>query len=279
VFRRGVAAAFASGCACALTACSLLLGEGFTDPESGTSGDSSADATSAADGSTTDTNANDASGNDGRADADAGAAGDGSCPSAAVSFCDDFNRTDVKGDWPTMQLTTGGALSLVPGDPSGKRLETGISALGAHAYLLRKTSFVPTKFHMAASIDFGTLPQAGAVYMFGVSMWPTAGTAPSLAYVYAESSGIYFVQQITDGTGYQRDAIPIASDGNEHRIVMDVVLGGQAVVTVDGNAVVNRATAGFLVADPIECALGADSIDGTGNGFTFHADDFVFTAD
>ena len=138
-------------CACAptLAACSLLLGEGFTDPNAANKEtDASAPdalAEGGADGAnpqieggpgTDGSPANDAGG-----DADGG--GNGGCPAATVSFCDAFERDDPKGSWDSVLINAGG--TLVVGKPAfgSRRLESTVIAANGQAQMMKAFATTP----------------------------------------------------------------------------------------------------------------------------------------
>ena len=89
-----------------MLACSLLLGEGYTDPDPNVPGDSgttqpSGDATSSSDSSSGDGTTL----LDGTKEAAVG------CPIGTVSFCDDFERDDPRGEWGDKIEENGGTVA------------------------------------------------------------------------------------------------------------------------------------------------------------------------
>lgn len=283
MFRRG-SYWLACACAPALAACSLLLGEGFTDPnvdptsEAGTTPDSAPNGESdgsnpqldgglEADGSLPGSDGGDA-GDDG---------GSGVCPVAQVSFCDTFERATPQGDWDSVFLNAGG--SLVVGTPTvgSKRLESNITAVSGAAQLMKAFKFTPTKVHFELRLLVSALPQAGGIYIGGLTMENGVG-APSLLYLFVNETALYFVEQVADGGGYHASTVGF-STGVFHHVVVDVQFTGNTVVSVDGTTKVTKAAESFLVPKPMDFYLGGASIDGVGKGVGLLIDDFVFTAD
>jgi hypothetical protein len=273
----------AFACAPALGACSLLLGEGFTDPDAeranaeagGVGADSAIDGAGGGgnDGSTG-ADADAALGTDAAgSDADAGFV----CPTATARLCDDFQRDEVQGSWDSVSLNSGG--TLVIGKPAGasKRLESAVTALGGVAQLSKAFNAVPKKLHFEVTLDLASLAAVGGVYIMGVYM-PNGSGAPTLLYVYTNNSGVYFVEQVADGVAYVGTPLPL-SLASPHRIVIDVTFGGKVTATVDGTTKIDKQAASFLLPKPVTVILGAASIDDNGNGVAMKIDDFVFTAD
>lgn len=285
VFRRGLAwLAFSVGAgagASALTACSLLLGEGFTDPSAQVptddSGPDGSDApTGGGDGSTSTTDGGDGS----TPGTDGGDSGGASCPLAAVSFCDDFKRTsagDIKGAWDEVKLNPSGALSIVADSTGDNHLKSAISALGGQAQLWKTFVKQPTKLHFELSLTVKTFASAGDVYVTGVGM-SNGSDPPTLIYFYVSTTALYVVQQVANGGGYVGSAIPI-SLGMKQRVVLDLEFAGTITVTVDGVTKLGAKAQMYLVPKPPTLYLGAVSIDGTGDDGSFDIDDFVFTID
>lgn len=272
----------------ALTACSLLLGEGFTDADSdptdsgtgadGTSsgGSSGTSGTSSSGGASGDG----APGNDGAPSGDAGPGTDGGvpCPDATVTICDDFERTDPKGTWTSMNLVTGGTLSVATETNGNRFLSSAVTANGGHAQLSRQLAITPAKIHLEVSVAVKSLATAGGVYITGIGM-PNAGNPPSLVYFYANDTAVWFVQQIADGVNYYADALTFPIDDKRHRIVLDLTFNGKVTLSIDGTKQIDSNAKTFLVPKPIGVHLGASSIDDLGRGVAVDVDDFVFTAD
>jgi hypothetical protein len=265
----------------ALTACSLLLGEGFTDPnaqpsnEAGTGGDTSSDGGGATLPS------------EGGPDADAsnvrpdgGDGGTGGCPSGLVSFCDDFERgdaSDVQGTWEIVTLNATGALGLQTASSGNHLLAASVSAKGDDAYLSKVFTKQPSKFHLELSLQVDSLASTGGVYVTGIGM-TNGGGSPSLVYLYLDTTNLLLVQQVADGVNYFSQAIPITLK-TMHRISVDLTFNGRVVVKVDGNTKLDQNAQTFLVPKPPTVILGASSIDDQGDDGAFVADDFVFTLD
>jgi hypothetical protein len=124
-----------------LGACSLLLGEGFSTPDS-----------PAADGSTDGADIRDGAGSadvdaaeDARSSIDGGGDGGNIC-NLQGSFCDDFNRAPalLKGDWDTVHLVGDAGVSLVAATGGvGARLESTINAGGGSNATLEKDFSTP----------------------------------------------------------------------------------------------------------------------------------------
>lgn len=282
MLRRAVAwLAFACACACAPTlgACSLLLGEGFTDPNADSANDSG---TGTPDGDGGTTPGTDARPNDGQGpgtDSGSKEGGTQGCPSAAVSLCDDFERTDVQGDWGGQELTAGGSLAI-GGQAPNRNLAASITTKGALANLTKTFALKPTKFHFELTMQYDAYPQEGAVHLFGMLLFDPANPSsqPSIVYAYVRNDGVHLVQQLTDGMHYHEDPIAITI-GAKHRVVIDGALNGKVVVTVDGTPTLDANMQTYLISDVLTLSLGASASDGTGAGFALTVDDFVFTAD
>lgn len=281
MFRR----ALVLGAAFSLSACSLLLGEGFTDPnaepqpanDSGGGADGASGGADGGDGSTT-TPAADAGG-DTAIDPGSDGGSDGACPVATVSFCDDFERqspSDVKGAWDLIDVNASGSLAIVP-SASGHHLATSVSATGGQAQLGKELGKQPSKVHFELSLTVKAFASTGGVYVAGFAM-SNGFIAPSLVYLFVNTSTLYFVQQVADGGGYVGRVIPITL-GTKHRLVVDLTLNGKVTVTVDGNSKVDENAQTFLVPNPVGAYLGASSIDALGDDGSFEIDDYVFTAD
>jgi hypothetical protein len=260
-------------CIPALAACSLLLGEGFTDPDAASG---SNDAGTAADTATT-TPPPGEGGSDG-----APPSGDGgACPAAKVSFCDDFERTasnGLKGEWDLVALNNAGSLAIVAAGPNGNHhLATAVSAKGGRAQLSRTFAQQPAKIHFELSLTLESFASVGAVYVAGIGM-RSGNAAPSLVYLVLDTANLFFVQQVADTSSFTNHALPIAI-GTKRRIVVDLVFNGKVTVSVDGNTNVDANAQTYLVPNPPEVYLGASSIGDTGDDGAFSIDDFVFTLD
>lgn len=268
----------------ALAACSLLLGEGFTDPNavSLTDPDSStADSpTNGGDGTTSSEGGPETDGSiqptgDSGVDADAGR-----CPVAKVSFCDDFERanaSDVKGAWQSTDVNAGGTLALKTVPTGNRVLATAVSALGGQAQMMKTFTEQPAKFHLELSLTVSSLASVGGVYVAGVGM-ANGGNPPTVIYLYVDDTNLYFVQQVANAVNYWSQALPITV-GTEHRISIDLTFNGKLIVKVDGNTKIDQNAQTFLLAKPPNLYIGASSIDSTGDDGAFLIDDLVFTLD
>lgn len=277
MFRRGLVW-LPIACAPALAACSLLLGEGFSDPNVQPPNDSGTSSTDApANGGDGAPNPNQDGGRTTDESLPTFDGGKLACPDASGVFCDDFERDDVKGSWEAVGITDGGSMTIVEPAGGSRRLEAAISAAGASAQLTRDfTTITPTRIHIELTLDIQTLPSQGAVYLAGVMML-NAGNSPSLIYLYVHGGGAFFVEQIADGVNYVQTALAITI-GAPHRVVMDVTLGGKALVSVDGATQVDKATETWLVGKPPRAILGPGSVNG-GNALSMRVDDYVFIAE
>lgn len=267
-------------CIPALAACSLLLGEGFTDPnapalatDASTSADSPANGGEGGPPIVGSDAAPDTGGDAVRPDPEAGGT---ICPTATVSFCDDFERSVPQDDWAGSSVSANASLTIETSNGS-KALFSSISAKGATAQLTKAFAPVPQKFHLAFDLQMTALAVSGGVYIGGLFM-QTGLAAPSLVYVYTEPGGVWFVQQVADDGGYIRDQLPI-STGTNYRVDIDLTFNGKLIVNVNGTKVVDRNAEAFLVPHAPTLHVGASSIDGLGNGGSFRMDDLVFTID
>lgn len=292
MFRRAVVwLAFSVGAgtgASALTACSLLLGEGFTDPNAeqpaNDSGPGGSDAPNGGDGSTPTTEGGpgvDGSppGTDGGL-LDGGDSGGVTCPVAVVSFCDDFERnsqSNLKGAWDVVDLNLSGSLSIVAGPTGNRHLATSVNAPGGQAQLSKTFSQQPTRLRFELSLRVKAFASVGAVYVAGVGMGSSGGPF-SLIYFYVETDSLWLVQQVGGGGGYYRSPVPV-STGTTHRIVVDLTFNGKVSVKVDGSTKVDEDARTYLVPKPPSLYLGASSIDSTGDDGNFEIDNFVFAID
>jgi len=259
-----------------LGACSLLLGEGFSTPDSasadggteaGSSGETSVTADAAADASSSLDSGSDA----------------GNMCNLQGSFCDDFNRAPamLKGEWDTVHLIGDAGLSLVPAAAGvGSRLEATI-LLGGGTNATMEKNFpmpqTPSKFHLEFKVEWGGPPTGGISYIAGIIMPYDLSQSPSLVYVYIEADGtVWFVQQHTDAAGmYDREPFTMAA-GVPHQVVIDVTFNGPLKAAVDGTTLVDRTAASYLVRSPMELAVGTSAIGDTSTGFTERVDDVIF---
>lgn len=284
VIRRG---GFWLACACApaLAACSLLLGEGFTDPNAeppkgpDTLTPDATSETGAVDGSNPQIEGG--PGTDGSILVnDAGDAGNNGvqCPTAAVSFCDDFNRpdaADLKGAWDVVDLNLGGTLALK--SSPNRILATAVSAKGGQAQLSKTFLQQPSKIHLELTLTVSSYASEGGVYIGGIAMQSGLGS-PSLVYLYVDNVKLLLVQQVTDGANYYNQVLP-STAGVAERISIDLTFNGTLLVKVDNVTKVNEKAQTFLSPKPPSLYLGASSIDGLGDDGSFLIDDVVFTID
>jgi hypothetical protein len=271
VFRRGLVW-LPLACAPALAACSLLLGEGFTDTSTPTTNDSggTTDGPSGGDGTTNPT------GEGGNPQTDASLFDGGTtavCASdAAGVFCDDFERSDPKGNWSSMGVNDGGILVI---DKSGgvSRLKSAITAVEGAGQLSKDFAVTPKRMRIEVSLEIETLPSTGSGYIAGVLML----NPPQLVYLYAHGGGVFFVEQLTDGINYTQAPLAITLK-TPHRIAVDVTFGGKTFVYVDGVVQVDKSTESFFTPTPPAALLGANSVDGA-KDLSIYLDDYVFVAD
>jgi hypothetical protein len=150
-------------CAPPLAACSLLLGEGFTDTSTPSTNDSGV----STDG-TTNGSGDGAPTNDGSVPLiDSGTA---ACASdAAGVFCDDFERSDPQGNWGSLSVNDGGVVVI---DKSGgaSRLQSAITAADGVAQLSKDFALTPSRIRIELSLEIDTLPTAGNSYIAGMLM-------------------------------------------------------------------------------------------------------------
>jgi hypothetical protein len=196
------------------------------------------------------------------------------CEPAANTFCDDFERPTVQGDWTLATETSGGTLGIVQGT-TGRRLQATCPSPGAVAQLVRAFSEIPTRVHLELTLEFAALPSNGDVYITGIQM--DSMESSSLVYLYAGGSGIALVQQVA-GVTYK--AYPLhVPPGTPHRLAIDLTFGGKIQVTIDGVVAIDRAAETFLIPAAPRLTAGATSLDGQGAGFTSLIDDYVFAAE
>jgi hypothetical protein len=266
----------------ALTACSLLLGEGFTDPnadpdEAGAGGDGSS---SGGDGSTNAPSEGGPGVDGSNPGADGGDGGTGGCSTGLVRFCDDFERadaSDVKGKWELTNVNADGVLAIEAEQNGNHLLAAKVSAVAGQALLSKTFTEQPTKFHLELSLEVDSFASTGGVYVTGLGMQNNSGS-PSLVYLYVTQQNLLLVQQVADGVNYWSQPLPIVLK-TMHRIAIDLTFNGKLNVKIDGNTKLDANAQTFLVPKPPALYLGAASIDDEGTGGAFLVDDFVFTLD
>jgi hypothetical protein len=201
------------------------------------------------------------------------------CEPAPNTFCDDFERPTVQGDWTLATETSGGTLEIVQGT-TGRRLQATCPSPGAVAQLVRAFSEIPTRVHLELTLEFAALPSNGDVYITGIRM--DSVESSSVVYLYAGNSGVALVQQVAGVSSAQGHykAYPLhVPPGTPHRLAIDLTFGGKIQVTIDGVVAIDRAAETFLIPAAPRLTAGATSLDGQGAGFTSLIDDYVFTAE
>ena len=140
----------------ALVACSLLLGEGYTDPDPGATNDSgTAGDDASADGSESDVRGESDASRDGSSD---GSDGSGGPCGADYTFCDDFERdTLMPGPWTsaTSEGLTGGIDDASSSSPT-RSFFVNLPANTSGSYLLRlsaQDAGAPKRLRVIASMQ------------------------------------------------------------------------------------------------------------------------------
>lgn len=279
VFRRGLIW-IPLACAPALAACSLLLGDGFSDSEAQPPNDS---------GTGSDAPIGDGGGGDGGANPprDGSPTTDSSsplfdggrlsCPDAAGTLCDDFERDELKGGpWDAVNVNDAGTLVVGKPTSSGRQLVASVTGADGVGQVSKDFTITPTKLHIELTLEIQTLPSVGGIYITGALML-NPGNPVSLFYLYTHGGGAFVVEQLTDGVNYVQTPVAITLNA-PHRVVMDLHVGGKMTVTVDGAKQVDKNTESWLVLKPPSAILGPGSLNG-GNAFAMRADDYVFIAE
>lgn len=119
---------------------------------------------------------------------------------ATPTFCDDFERATVRGDWTHQELAAGGTVALVPSTRDGGReLRASIPLLeaGVASSARLVTSFLQTdEITLAYALRLDTPPGQVAQQLMNVNvMIPASGGDFYAAYLFANSSGVTLVEQ------------------------------------------------------------------------------------
>lgn len=119
---------------------------------------------------------------------------------ATPTFCDDFERATVRGDWTNQELAAGGTVALVPSTRDGGReLQASIPLLEAGVFSSARlvTSFLQTdEITLSYALRLDAPPGQFAQQLMNVNvMIPPSGGDFYAAYLFANSSGVTLVEQ------------------------------------------------------------------------------------
>ncbi len=214
---------------------------------------------------------------------DAADAASTTCPMAVASFCDDFERADVRGAWDAVETPNAGTV-VIEGSPGARRLRatTGAAPTGVTEPKALVTKSFPvsvTKVRVEATVSTEGSPQ-GAEYRMPWKLKLTDATGDiQLVYLVQDKNGTAVgLQDFATNpatlvfTRFERPA-------GAHRVVVTAAVGGQLQIFVDGAKVIDKPVPSWFRAGTATIDLGIASSPLPCTAFAVTIDDFVFAAD
>ncbi len=205
------------------------------------------------------------------------------CPMTATAFCDDFERSDVLGNWTRTSSNDGGTLEIegVLGARHLKSSIVGSDGGGApSAVLLKQLAGIVTRVSLECDLSYDQRPlfqNDGNILL--VVIIDNGADKFQLIYLDVKRDESAFVLQDPTATVPIIDYRAVAFEPGLHHIGMDMTVGGRTRLRVDGLTLLDIPTPAFMQSGTPALQVGISGGADPSSPLTLTADNVVFSAD